>query len=115
MARQTGLVLFVSGLAALALAACDQPDQTGGTITGHASPCIGPPMPRRNLAALHYTITLQQGSRIISRQTLTGVGSAPYRFNVPAGHYRIKNFPGSIEVTVRPGRTTRANLYEPCS
>jgi hypothetical protein len=108
------VAVAIMSLVVLTFAGCGQPAQTNGTVTGQASPCIGPPAPGENLQKFRYTISLELGFRTISRQTLTGDTAATYRFEVPTGRYRVKNFPGSMSVVVRAGYTTHVNLFEAC-
>jgi hypothetical protein len=112
--RSAGLALVFLAFVALTFAGCDQTAQTAGTVTGQASPCVGPPAPGENLNRLRYTISLKQGRRTIAHQTLTGDTASTYRFQVPAGHCRVKNFPGSESVIVRARQTTHTNLFESC-
>jgi hypothetical protein len=116
VSRSAGVTAAIMGIVALTFAGCGgQPAQTDGIVTGRASPCIGPaPPPGVNIQNFRYTISLEQGSRIIARENLKGDADATYRFDVPAGHYRLKNGPGAVVVIVRHGQTIHANLYEPC-
>jgi hypothetical protein len=114
MSRWAGLTAVTFGFVALMFAGCGEPAHTDGIVTGRASPCVGPPTPGEDLREIRYTISLERGSRTVSEQTLTGDAAARYRFDVPAGRYRIKNPPASVDVTVRTGQTTHANLFVPC-
>lgn len=107
-------MIVVSVLGIMTLAACGQPTQTSGTVTGLASPCIGPPFPGLNTHDFQYTVSIYQGSRKVSEQRLTGDAGSTYRFSVPPGRYQLRNPPGSMNVTVREGKTTHVNLFEPC-
>jgi hypothetical protein len=104
----------ISGFGALILAACGQPIQASGTVTGLASPCIGPPSPGLNPHDFQYTVSIYRGSRRVGQQLLRGDAGFRFRFSVPPGHYRLRNPPGTVAVTIRIGQTTHANLFEPC-
>jgi len=107
--------LLLSGSAFLTLAACGQsPAATHGTVTGLASPCIGTANAGFDYRLFRYTISIEKGFRTIAQQELRGDTASTYRFVVPAGRYRIMNYPGVVDVTVRAGQTIHVNLLEPC-
>ncbi len=114
MSKSAGVVLGILGFAALTLAGCGHAIQTSGTVTGKASPCVGPPAPGLNPDKFRYTVSIYQGTRMVAQQRLTGDTSSAYQFTVPAGHYQVRNYPGKVDVTVRAEQTAHANLFEPC-
>jgi hypothetical protein len=113
--RSAGGILFISSLMVVTVASCSDstPAPSEGTVMGLASPCVGP-VSGSNLRDFEYTISISKGSRTVAQQTYRGENTVRYRFDVPAGHYRVHNPPGTVEVTVRAGHVTHANLYEPC-
>ena len=101
-------------LAGLVLAQCSRGSSpTNGTISGVARPCLGTAPPGGwNERAIPVTVMLYQRSRVVARQIVKG--SDIYRFEVPAGRYKVVAYPGSVYVTVRAGETSHANIYNPC-
>jgi hypothetical protein len=112
--KSARVVFVIMGCAALTLTGCGHAVQTNGTVTGKASPCIGPLPTRFNPDTFRYTVSLYRGTRMVAQQRLTGDTSTTYRFTVPSGHYQVRNYPGTVDVTVRAGLTTHADLFEPC-
>jgi len=87
---------------------------TDGTVTGLASPCIGTAKAGFDYRLYRYTISIEEGFRTIAQQELRSDTASKYRFVLPAGRYRIINYPGVVDVTVRAGQTIYVNLLEPC-
>lgn len=100
-------------LAGLALMACGQSPAANGTITGVASPCVGPAI---TYSRLPVTVYLTQGARLVAHQTVKGTHT--YRFVVPAGSYVVATHEGEgskpVPVTVRSGQTTHADIPSLC-
>lgn len=84
---------------------------SSGTVTGRASPCIGP-VPQTSQVG--FTVAIYEGSHRVSQQRLEGE-FAKYRFVVPPGRYELENPPVTKVVVVRPGHTTHAALLTGCS
>jgi hypothetical protein len=67
MSKSAGVVVGVLGFAALTLAGCGQAVQTNGSVTGKASPCVGPPAPGFNPDTFRYIVSIYQGTRMVAQ------------------------------------------------
>ena len=103
-------------LAVLGLAACGTNPPPDGTVTGVASPCVGPPITSTQYSHRPVTVYLTKGSRTVAQQIVKGTHI--YRFAVPAGSYVVATHEGEaskpVAVTMRSGQTTHADIPSYC-
>lgn len=109
--------MAIACIGALALTACSKTPTANGTITGVASPCVGPPITSTQLSELPVTVYLTQGSQKVAQQTVKSTHT--YRFVVPAGNYVVATHEGEgskpVAVTARSGQTSHADIPSFCS
>lgn len=112
--RKSGFIALCLS-AAVFLAQCSQSSPPAdGTLTGVASPCIGPAATSAQISDTPVIVRLTQGSRVVAQQTLKGTHQ--YRFVVPAGEYVIVVSGGSppARVLSRSGMTADVNIPSVC-
>lgn len=102
----------------LVLVSCSQNSSPAeGAISGTADPCVGPATLAHSalyVEQLPVTIYLTRDSRRVDHRTVRGTHA--YRFIEPAGNYVVSEgrFQQRVRVTVRPGRTTVADIHGYC-
>ena len=83
-----------------------------GSVTGIAAMCSGP----AGLPPHLVVAKLLQGKRVVALQT--HLGNRSFRFLVPPGKYIVtsdQSYAVPVQVTVRSGTATHANVFSACS
>lgn len=105
-------VLVVASVGAAFVSGCTAANQTAGTISGTAEPCIGPASPNGHYIEELVKVT-QHSRTVATRRNLT----SPYKFTfrLPPGLYRVSaTSDGSVRIHVTAGQTTTVALHNSC-
>ncbi len=113
-ARRLGVPLaLLTALAAGCGSTSPQGSRTNpGLVTGIAAMCSGP----AGLPPHLVEAKLLQGKRVVAHQT--HYGNRPFRFLVPPGKYIVtsdQSYAVPVQVTVRSGMATHADVNSACS